>query len=1136
MKHLTFFTTFFLINFVFGQQLSPTTFNLNPGGYVSDVVYFEPSDSYIIVGEFNSINGVPRSNIAFLNSSLTQLQSYNPILGSDGYFQTITVYQNRIFVGGDFTSLNPNYSMVSGSLGSESCIFEMQYTNDLEFVNRNWNIESNYAPYAPSGVNDLEVYGDTLVIAGSFYTTALPIAYNLAAFDLSSNQIDPNFASATQGSPEQVFDIEKLGQHIYCSGNQTVNGNEFCRINLSGQVDNSFNPPTISANAPSPYQYYCSIHGDENKILAAVRHNAGLKFGYYNTSGTVSTSPSLPIVSGEISDLNIYKTQIIRSQSAHGSIYAYNYINGQLSNNWNKSVNSGAFNVLDHPKRDLNIARNHLFISSSNLQNIQGQNVSGLGIICMEPWYMTNFTEFEDLVCPGQTIQFKIDSVKYASGYRWSYSGSGAEIGGIDISQGVDLIGADKNQVMISFVAGFSPGNLTVRAFSECGALTKDSSSIFIDQLPLPSYTALNDTQFTCTVDSIILSGLPNPGYTSTGWYDFQSSYHSGLDILTTIPGEYIFEITDPQNCKNFDTIQIAIDTIQPNHQVSHTYFELNCIDSIITLHASSSTPNTISYWKIDGAIHPDSIQVLGPGTFTSITENLFNGCKDSIYTLVDQNYTPPDFFISGYANLNTNTPLDTLNCLDTFLVLEAITIDTNHISFWIDSSFTNLGQSLNINTPGAYLLYAKNINSGCSGVKQISIIADTSAPNLLTQDDLALSCSLDSVRLISSTYGFTYEIYWEDSFNQILADSSNIGSPGDYYLHITDTMNGCKDSLLINVSFDPIIQFAIDSFLVCKSTNHEIWPNPIYDESLNYSWNTGSTDSSIIVNIESNENYFLEVYNSDSTCFGMTELDVHINPKPEIEIVSLISCTNAEIGSIEGFVLTGYPPFEFSLDTMQWQNNFEFDSIPVGFYTLFIEDSLECIHQYENELNSSSSQPEVNFLVATSNQILDSIFIDLLASPIPDSTFWDFDNNSIILYDDPLKPVIQYTDTGQYTIELQAYFNDCIISKSKLIVVQELDTNQANLNNQNGIESLTIYPNPTSNNITVDLSFYKKQNCRVLLTDLLGIELYTSDFNEVLQIVENINLESLNLSTGTYLIYVVGEFDKRVVQINFSR
>ncbi|MEZ4936932.1 MAG: T9SS type A sorting domain-containing protein [Crocinitomicaceae bacterium] len=1139
MKHLILITTFFLTLVNYAQQLTSVPFNLNPGGYITDVAYFKPTESYIIVGNFNSINGIPRANIAFLNSSLTAVQSYDPILTINDYIQTIAVYQNRIFIGGNFNSISENTSVYLGNFGSTDCLVEIKYNfsqTNFEFVNKNWNLTSGSSPFAVSGINDLEIYGDSLLISGAFFSTATPIFYNLAHYDLTSETFDPNFASPTSGSSSQVFDLLKINSNYLLAGETTPNGTAFGRTDLQGNNDLTFSPNLISANSPVPFYYYSSFHKISSTIITALRHNTYMKFGFYDLQGNIINLPSFPTVSGEISDLNCYKSKILRSQSGHNQIYGYEYNGASIITDWSYSVNSTAFSTLDHPKRDFNIAQNYLFVSSSQLSTLNGEPRQGLAIICMEPYFMTPFTTFSNEACSGKNLQFAIDSVKFASGYHWSYSGQGATINGVNIDgAGANFIGQDKNDIWIDFGSNFAPGYLTVRAFSACGELTSDSTSIYLSQANLPQFSALNDTAVTCINDTLILFGQPISPIVSEGWYDFQSQFFNQNPIEASQNGSYVYEITGVDGCKNYDTIQISIDTLTPQHSTNLNYTEITCQDSIKTLICSSTTPNTINYWHVINQQILDSIHVAQPGTYTAVSLNPLNGCADSSYVIVTQNYIPPDFKISGYGTLPSSGYLDTINCEDTILNFIALPADTNHLTYWVDSLGNNLSDSIMIHSPGAYFLYAKNQLSGCIGIKSISIHEDKIYPYFELNSVPNLNCSVDSNLLIADIFSISSIGIWSDANNTNYSNNSYVHQPGVYYFSLEDSLNGCvsADSLVITAS--PKIIFENDSIKICLNTDSVITPIPAYSDYLNYYWPNGSSDSSFVVNTDQSIQIDLLYWNLDSTCYGTQIFQIIPNQPPLIEYTTSLPCGNSNYGSAFIEILGENSPYFYSLDSITWENYSEIDSLSIGAHNVWVLDNLNCIFNSNFQLSENSSPPEVNFLISTINYVSDTIHIDPICFPLPDSIAWSFEGQPDILQLDP-KPIISFYDTGTFKILMKNHYEDCSIERFKIIHILQMDSTIANLNNQNGIRTIQLYPNPTTSSLNIDIEFYKKQYFKIELTDQFGTLFHHQSFPELLQKQISLNLDNLQIATGYYFLRVTSEFDRKIISIMYDQ
>ena len=61
------------------QTLKTTNLNLNAGGVIHDVAYDEYYDAYVVVGNFTSINGQARNNLAFIDATTYAVMSQAPI-------------------------------------------------------------------------------------------------------------------------------------------------------------------------------------------------------------------------------------------------------------------------------------------------------------------------------------------------------------------------------------------------------------------------------------------------------------------------------------------------------------------------------------------------------------------------------------------------------------------------------------------------------------------------------------------------------------------------------------------------------------------------------------------------------------------------------------------------------------------------------------------------------------------------------------------------------------------------------------------------------------------------------------------------------------------------------------------------
>ncbi len=88
----------------------------------------------------------------------------------------------------------------------------------------------------------------------------------------------------------------------------------------------------------------------------------------------------------------------------------------------------------------------------------------------------------------------------------------------------------------------------------------------------------------------------------------------------------------------------------------------------------------------------------------------------------------------------------------------------------------------------------------------------------------------------------------------------------------------------------------------------------------------------------------------------------------------------------------------------------------------------------------------------------------------------------------------------------------------------------QSNLNELNKINSLNIYPNPSSNFVTVETNFNQESESNLIITDLLGKVMYENiNKDKSLQFTDKIDVSGF--AAGTYLIYVNGKANKFIKQ-----
>lgn len=167
---------------VSAQTLKTSNFTLNTGGAIYDVAYDSYYNAYIVVGNFTTINGQARNNLAFINADDFTVMTQAPISSIDGEIRSVEIMNNHpvfhpvlgsgdrqfLYIGGNFTNINGN-TRVNVARLSATLYFGSPPVNGLADYGLNtWDLEIINQFVPEYGVNDLHLSNDTLVIGGEF--------------------------------------------------------------------------------------------------------------------------------------------------------------------------------------------------------------------------------------------------------------------------------------------------------------------------------------------------------------------------------------------------------------------------------------------------------------------------------------------------------------------------------------------------------------------------------------------------------------------------------------------------------------------------------------------------------------------------------------------------------------------------------------------------------------------------------------------------------------------------------------------------------------------------------------------------------------------------------------------------------
>lgn len=1158
-----------------GQILDNANLNLNAGGYINDVIYDQWHDCYIVVGNFTTINSINRRNLAFIDRITMQVKTetyLNPIESMDGEIRCIDftrtfsfgVFTYHYFIGGNFSTLTVNGSVhnrlgIAKITATQNSLFPYAHSN---FSCALWDADLDMYPlttgFNSQGVEDILITHDTIIFSGAFYAVDMSDTYairdGIAAFTINgSSALDyPAVASLTYNE-SKYFCIRKKGANLFIGGYSGLFGytGKLRKLDATGNIISAFDFFDNDLRAV----YAIELVEDSLLFVSDDRNsdNGGSDCFWVvrQSNGSFKTNHSLsPIgsaylggIAPGIKSMTIYENNVYSATNTPG-----NYVIGVESQgegavitneDWNASVPS---ELTSSRNGIVHVAANKLFISSINLTTLSGQPKIRFGAYCLPPKTVTSFSIFDTTVCSGQTISYAIPNADFADGYKWEYTGTGAFLVGHGLlTSAIEIDDASEYSNSIEYQSNFNPGVLKITPYSLCNGSTKvygETISLNIYENPLPHVNAGLDTLLTCANDTLILYG-----YSDSVVVDYEWVYPSTIDNVIgqydtiSSPDFYVFSATNLLGCKNYDTVLVTENTIQPTATPPPPPYELSCLNPVEDFLGTTTTPNTITEWYQDSiTFFPNPISVNTIGTYYFRVTDTLNGCFKDTGIVISNNITPPDIAIVGYPSIGLT--LETLTCnLDT-LNLTCYSSTPNSTASWINSDTSVFyGDLMTIFEGGFYHIFATNNTNGCTNYLKINIAENFTLHSMTTPADGLLNCSNDSLILSGSSMGAGAVLEWTGSSISPSTNPLAVHDAGWYFLSAENLDNGCKniDSVLVSQD-NSITVFAGNDTLVCNNATVPI--NATYGgtiSGINYLWSNGATNANTNFTAGT-QPYAVVQITGDGGCVGTDTVYMNLPPTPVVNFEGFKPCDDGPSGQIVATPVSGIEPFTYSIDNgLNYQSSSVFTGLYIGDYPILVRDSVSCEYNFIATIDENSSLPSPAFLFSTYNFETDTVVIIDISNPPTDSTIWLFPSELIVLDNNPLSPMILLPDTGTFQITMQAYYGNCLVELSKLIYASPFDSLAATQYNLNGIKSIELYPNPTTGNFTVEVEFYKSQRAALVVQDMLANTYVFEEYDESFIITQDIYLDGTVID-GTYVLKIVSEFDSASITFILAR
>jgi gliding motility-associated-like protein len=263
--------------------------------------------------------------------------------------------------------------------------------------------------------------------------------------------------------------------------------------------------------------------------------------------------------------------------------------------------------------------------------------------------------------------------------------------------------------------------------------------------------------------------------------------------------------------------------------------------------------------------------------------------------------------------------------------------------------TMTDLNAGTNeITNPAAYVsaegtIYVKITSQfGCTAVAQIIL---KFYPIVVVNEATLRSCSIESNPSTASFNltaagvtiqpGITKKYYpsltdAENGTNEITTPTTHIAPNGVVYIKVING-NGCYAIAKVTlVVIPPVYSTVLQDKIICIEDKTTLDAGPGFTS---YEWSTGAT-TQVITDVGVGT-YWVKLKTGE--CISIQTVKVYPSEQPVITSVDISTNT------ITINVVGGTPPYQYSLDNINWQDSNIFTNLSRGDHTIYVKDGYDC-------------------------------------------------------------------------------------------------------------------------------------------------------------------------------------------------
>ncbi|MGZ4037065.1 MAG: T9SS type B sorting domain-containing protein, partial [Bacteroidia bacterium] len=321
------------------------------------------------------------------------------------------------------------------------------------------------------------------------------------------------------------------------------------------------------------------------------------------------------------------------------------------------------------------------------------------------------------------------------------------------------------------------------------------------------------------------ISASVGPAPKTYSWTNLSTSVTTvpasgGYTICT--PGNYLAEYQDGNMCRISQQITVSIDTLRPSPTATTTLaggsFTLSCFQP--SLVATAVTTPMLPIGNYSWTVPPnltittptlaiDQSSVTTSGTTYTVLATGTNGCVGKQKIIFYK-----DIFVPPYTAVFTPSAI---TCANPSVALspQSTSTSTIPVTFTFTSppptTTANASGSL-FNIPGTYTMTYQSLLNGCTAVTTTVVPLNVTPPATLVVQPAGILCGSNTTTITAGTTTQpNYYIYsWQPPVGAGMSCascySSSVNTPGNYYVTITNTVNGCVTTNSVYVTSSPTL------------------------------------------------------------------------------------------------------------------------------------------------------------------------------------------------------------------------------------------------------------------------------------------------------------------------------------------